>query len=347
MTKRKIALIIAASILAAILLAVVICVIIANSKNDNSKPTDELANWMSMIQDDTLLKNIVIPGAHDAGTKGMPYFAETQDRDITDLLNCGTRYLDLRVSQERGELKMYHGPSKGVALESVLSSAKNFVTSNPTETLILDFQHFDEPESQPELQNIAIKMVEKQLDGLLVVNNTAKNDVAFIEELTIGEMRGKCLVVWGREESSILAKSYVFKRNNDSGDRTDSTIQSYYTGFLNKKSSNAYINTALPTYIDKYKTEAKGLFVLQGQLTDGMYIFGPRLREATHTDNMDKYLDSLKSSDDLQYINIVIRDFITPSKNCYTLQLNLTKQTVKADSVTAYEKMIADNIVAR
>lgn len=341
MTKRKLAAIIVAAVLGAILIAVGVCAIIANSKNDGSKPSDDLANWMSMIKDDALLKHVAVPGAHDAGTKGLPYFAATQDRDIADLLNCGTRYLDLRVAYAENKLLIYHGPSKGTPLASVLEQVRKFVTDNPTECVLLDFQHFDEKEI--EAQNGVIKLVEETLLDLLVTNNSGETDVDYVDNLTMGEVRGKCLVVWGRETDDVLNKNYVFKRNNDEGSRTDSTLHSYYTGSLNKKSSSTYIKTALPTYIEKYKNENKGLFVLQGQLTDGMYVFGPHLREATHTDNMNNYLDGLKDSPELQYINIVIRDFITPSKNCRTLQLNLNKGTVKKESEQTFEKMILDN----
>ena len=342
MTKKKLTLIIVTAILAAILVTVGICAIIANSKNDRSLPTAELAEWQSMIKDEVLLKDVVIAGAHDAGTKGLPYFAATQDRDIADLLNCGTRYLDLRVAYADGKLLIYHGPSKGVPLSAVLAQTKQFVTAHPTECIILDFQHFDEKEQ--EAQTTAIKLVEDTMPELLVTNNGSKTDLDFVNELTMGDVRGKCLVTWGRETDEILSKSYVFKRNNDDGTRENSTLHSYYTGSLNKKSSEKYIKTALPAYIEKYKAENQGLFVLQGQLTDGMYVFGPKLREATHTDNMNGYLDGLKESPDLQYINIVIRDFITPSKNCHTLQLNLNKGTVKEEMKQEFGKMILDNM---
>lgn len=342
MSKRKLSLIIVSAVLAAILIAVAICAIIANSKNDASKPTEDLANWMSMIKDDALLKHVAIPGAHDAGTKGMPYFAATQDRDIADLLNCGTRYLDLRVSSADGKLLIYHGPSKGTPIASVLEQVCAFVTDNPTECVLLDFQHFDEKEL--EAQKGVIKLVEDTILDLLVTNNSGKTDVEYADNLTMGEVRGKCLITWGRETDDILNKNYVFKRNNDDGTREKSTLHSYYTGSLNKKSSEKYIKTALPAYIEKYKAENKGLFVLQGQLTDGLYVFGPKLREATHTDNMNGYLDGLKESPDLQYINIVIRDFISPSKNCHTLQLNLNKETVKEEMKQAFEKMMLDNM---
>lgn len=342
MTKRKLAVIIVAAVLAAILIAVGICAIIANSKNDKSLPTAELAKWQSMIKDEVLLKDVVIAGAHDAGTKDLPYFAATQDRDIADLLNCGTRYLDLRVAYAENKLLIYHGPSKGTSLASVLEQVRKFVTENPTECILLDFQHFDE--KNLEAQKGVIKLVEDTILDLLITNTSEKSDIDFIDELTMGEVRGKCLATWGRETDDILNKKYVFKRNNDDGTRENSTLHSYYTGSLNKKSSGKYIKTALPAYIEKYKAENQGLFVLQGQLTDGMYVFGPKLREATHTDNMNGYLDGLKESPDLQYINIVIRDFITPSKNCHTLQLNLNKGTVKEEMKQKFGEMILNNI---
>lgn len=345
MTKRKITIIFISAILGAILISIAVCAIIANSKNDNSQPTAELSSWQGMIKDEMLLKDVVIAGAHDAGTKGLPYFAATQDRDIADLLKCGTRYLDLRVSYANGKLLIYHGPSKGVALSSVLEQVRQFVTANPTESIILDFQHFDE--KNLEAQNGIIELLESTMLDLLVTNDSNKSDVNFIDGLTMGDVRGKCLVTWGWENDEVVSKNYAFQRDNDVGGRKNSVLHSFYYGKYNKKSSANYIKNGLSYYLSLYKEapyNKQGLRILQGQLTDGMYVFGPHLREATHTDNMDKYLDELKTSDDLQYINIVIRDFVTPSKNCHTLQLNLTKGNVKTESITIYEKMITDNM---
>lgn len=340
--RKRIIMITIRVVLAIILTTVAILIIVGNSKKDKSAPTEELSNWQSMIIDQTRIKDMVIAGAHDAGTAGLPYFAATQDRSTIDLLECGTRYLDLRVSYAKGKLLIYHGPSKGVALADVLDEVKQFITAHNTENVILDFQHFDEKDTEAQLG--AIEMTESVLDGLLIANDTNLTDVEFIDTLTLEQARGKCLVVWGRENKTVLNKSYVFKRNNDGGTRTDSVIHSYYTGSLNKKSSSKYISVALPAYIDKYKEENCGLFVLQGQLTDGLFVFGPQFREATHTDKMNKYLDSLKQSDDLQYINIVIRDFISPAKNCHTIQLNMDKGVVDENYLDQFGKMIGENM---
>ena len=334
MTKKgKLTLIIVSAILLLILCVVGVIAIVANSQNDKSQPTQELSQWMGMIKDETLLKNVVIPGAHDAGTKDLPYLAKTQDRDTSDLLACGTRYLDLRVSKTKdGELKIYHGPFKGATLDSVFDHILKFLAKNPTEALILDFQHFS-GDAEKDTQD-------KVLATLPYV--TAEGDfVQFVDSLTLGEIRGKCLVLWGDESAD--GKIFL-RRNNDEGTIDESALHSYYEGKLNKKSSSTYIKDALPHYIDRYEKQGYGLFVLQGQLTDGLFVFGPHLREATHNKNMNKYVEGLKDSEHLDIINIVMRDFVTPRKNCLALQLNITKGNVKDESATAFQKMIEENI---
>ena len=333
--KRKITLICLSAVLLLILCAVGVIAIVANSQNDKSQPTAELSEWMSMIKDDTLLKKVVLPGAHDAGTKELSYLARTQDRGIADLLACGTRYLDLRVSKTKnGELKIYHGPFKGVTLGSVLNDVTQFLDGHPTEMLILDFQHFEndaEEATKDAVLNTSLRVV------------TAQGDfIQFVDNLTLGEVRGKCLILWGDESAD--GETFL-RRNNDEGTVAESALHSYYEGSRNKKSSANYVENALPYYINRYKEQGSGLFVLQGQLTDGLFVFGPHFREATHTNNMNAYVENLKDSADLNIINIIMRDFVTPHKNCLALQLNLTKGIVKTECAADFQKMIADNLI--
>ena len=85
-----------------------------------------------------------------------------------------------------------------------------------------------------------------------------------------------------------------------------------------------------PTYLDDAKrhlkdTGYKGLFVLQSQLTDGMFIFGPYAKEKGHDNNLSNYIDSLRTSSDLEYINIIMRDFVSVAKSEQIIALNTYK----------------------
>ena len=92
----------------------------------------------------------------------------------------------------------------------------------------------------------------------------------------------------------------------------------------------------LPKYIEAYKTNPRGLFVLQCQLTDGMLFLGPKFRESQVEKEMNQYVDSLKDSKDLIYINVIMRDYLSPSKCTSIIVLNQAKGTVRAEKVTDF-----------
>ena len=217
-----------------------------------------------------------------------------------------------------------------------MTQVRDFLDANPSETIILDFQQFSKSEISPDV----LAVVNEYLKDKFVVNDSDKSDMEFIDSLTLDDARGKCLVYWG-EYDGTDANDNVFLRDNNGGTRGGSSLHSYYTREWNYYySSKKYIDKAVPAYIDMYKRQASGLFVLQCQLTDGAFVVGPRFRESGHEANMNSYVSALAQSSDLQYINIVMRDFINPKKNCYTLRLNLAKDLVKAENIAAYTQML-------
>ena len=341
----KITLIVLVAFLLSIILAFAVCEGLASRINDKTEPIGALSSWQSQIKDETLLKSVAMPGAHDAGTKGMAWFSETQDRDVADLLACGTRYLDFRIKVQKGEARMYHGPAVSLYLKDMLCDVRDFLVANPSEAVILDFQKF----AKEDAKGATLGLLDEYLKDMLIVNDTDKTDIEFVDTLTLGEARGKCIVFWGSIDGTALTDE-IFLRNNDKGTRYEgcmASLQSYYKQSWNwYYSSEDYIKKALPSYIQMYGelNHGQGLFVLQGQLTDGALVFGPRYREACHEKNMNAYVYGLAENESLGQINIIIRDFISPSKNAYTLRLNLAKGIVKDGCVEAYETMVATYI---
>lgn len=90
-------------------------------------------NWMSGISDDRFLYEINIPGSHDSATAncknstnnfarifGTPVlntgkYAKTQSLTLSQQLNAGVRYLDLRFSPKQEKLLLCHGNAKKAA----------------------------------------------------------------------------------------------------------------------------------------------------------------------------------------------------------------------------------------
>ena len=280
----KITLIAVVCVLLIVVIMATVGSIVSNRINDTSEPSAQLSEWMSYIKDDALLRQVVIPGSHDAGTVGMPWYSITQDRDIGDQLACGTRYFDLRVKAKKGECRIYHGPAYSLYLKDVLADVGDFLDSNPSECVILDVHKFGNDEAIEK----TVAMLDEYLGGKFIAKESGQTDLEFIETLTLGDTRGKCLLIWGYDDDYAKNDNRYFVRNDDNGDVNVGCLQSFYKGSWNRYySSKKYIDKAIPAYIESYKNSIGGLFVLQSQLTDGCFVFGPRYREGQHESNMN------------------------------------------------------------
>lgn len=328
---------IAVSILSVFLAAVILlgAVILGGNlrlRPDKVTPPADMKSWMSMIEDDAKITEIAIPGSHDSGSYNMPYVAETQDFDFAGQLARGVRYFDVRVGNFDGEYLMFHGPVSGPLYSDVLADIKAFLKENPTEFLILDYQHFKNGSEEA-----TFKMLEDALgrERLLLKKDGVK-DGEYLESLTLGEVRGKCIVVSKYDE-----KPYIFQRGeNEYG---GNALCSYYDSESHKKSSKHFVENVIGGYILRFAEthEDTGFFVLQSQLTDGLAIFGPRFREAAHKERMNKYADGLYLNDNLyKTVNVVMRDFIACEDSAYTLKLNLIKEIVKPEKAENYKAML-------
>ncbi len=303
-------------------------------KSDKDIKSDMSAAWMGYIRDDALLSDIIIPGSHDAGSCNMSYLGRTQGYSVKEQLGMGARYFDLRVNKTDDGYYMYHEIFNGERFEDVLSAIVGFLEENPTEALILDFQHFKGESKDDVLSFVMSTFVDA---GLVVENNTEKSDLAFVSELKLCDARGKCVILFGGGDELAAEHSFIFSRNNDSCSKSAQALNSCYISEYNKMSSSGFIDTALPYYYqnirDKIENEGyKGLFVLQGQLTDGYLIFGPYSREKTHDNNMTAYIAELSSDPyRLALTNIIMRDFLTTDKCRQIIALNEAKGLVDED----------------
>lgn len=283
-------------------------------------------DWMKNINDDTYLNDIVIPGSHDAGSYDMVWLGETQKYTIEEQLNVGVRYFDIRVNYKDGEYVIFHSIINGVKFIPILNDIKEFIIKNPTEVLLLDFQHFN-GKSQSGVYDLITEYLYD--NNLLVVNDTTKSDLEFINSLKLKDVRGKCIIFWGDRSSDL--SNYVFLRNNDNCSHDNMSLNSYYESEYHEN-SNILFNNGYELYfnniVDKINKEGKGIFVLQGQLTDLKLIFGPWSKEKVHNKFMNEQIEKFKTSENLKYLNVVMRDFIDGAKCKDIINLNFYKNNM-------------------
>ncbi|KAA2242932.1 hypothetical protein F0L74_10425 [Chitinophaga agrisoli] len=174
------------------------------------------ASWMQDLlypaRAEYTLKDIVIPGAHDAGmsilngTGGQMKDAInscntlTQRQPIRDQLQDGIRMFDLRVGVFQQRLFIKHaesdcdedavGAGYGEPLADVLNGVRAFLDTNKMETVILTFSHFCDKDLPPArvADTIAASL------GARLHSGPAKK----LQELPLKELAGKVIVVFER-----------------------------------------------------------------------------------------------------------------------------------------------------
>lgn len=316
----------------------------------NNTPPTELnaeqkafySSWMSNIKDETPINKIAILGSHDSGistsTHVFKAMTKTQDLTIGEQLEYGCRYFDIRVSKnKKGDLTIFHSLDKtGESFSDITNNILQFINANKSEFLILDFQHFDGGSQQAVID----KINSSGLIDYAISNNTEQADIDFITNLTLGDMRGKVVIIWGSNEANGNTYPYLFRRNNDSCSLTNAVLDSLYNGNDNSKPSDKFIAETIPKYFAHILQKTKGLTVLQAQLTSPSHGNLKNLEEG-HNKAMSEYIRSIEQNQQyLQAVGIIMRDFLGSDieKTNSILHLNIAKNIVKEDSIKNFEK---------
>ncbi|HIU97013.1 MAG TPA: hypothetical protein IAB15_00780 [Candidatus Ornithoclostridium faecigallinarum] len=263
--------------------------------------------YMSCLKSDAKLGEIVMLGAHDAGTVGQNDTACTQHSDFAEMLDGGVRYFDCRVTDVNGEPSFVHGntdsffwPSpKHMTLVEACDDIVAFVAKYPSEVIVLDFQHtWDATEDK------VIAILEQKLGSIALDKTLA----AVPSEVTLGQMRewGKNVVIVYRTPEKCEQKDFLYER--------EEYLQSEYNRGIHSISKNKY-EEKYPLLIaewDKYisgKSEGK-LFVLQSQITATNWLAEAEAKFRPIANDWLAGLEKAENADKLAAINIVMRDFV-------------------------------------
>lgn len=208
--------------------------------------------WMSFIDGDKKLSSMTIPGTHDSCTytNWMTVGARCQDRDIASQLNMGIRFLDIRlkIKDSKGKLYTYHGAEwTHVEFADVLQTCYDFLTSNPSETIMMSLKHENNDDAKEEFDNLVKASTEQE--GKAQYWHTG------VQIPRLREVRGK-IVLFRRYDLSKAADFGIeakpshwpgnmpFTFTNDNLIPFD--IQDEYTGYTVFQPSNKFYNYVRP-----------------------------------------------------------------------------------------------------
>ncbi len=303
-----------------IILAITVLIIYPRGNDYVAKSEYPYANWMTdLIKEDTHLVDIAIPGAHDAGAADLDgsvldiakYLLVCQNASISEQLKCGVRYFDLRTKLKDGELYIQHGDFITQKFSTVVSDIKTYIEEYD-DFLILNMQHFTDDDAAQATYEYMLANIPDFVD--ICVNTDVE-----IASLTLKSMKDngkRLIVIWGRDLNPNT--DILFRDSND-------MLYSPYDGDIHS-SSDEELLAHLNTYI-KDSREKLGFFNLQCQKTWGSnhLLMGPEQLEEVFAEKANDFIKNI-SDDDLKYINIIHRDFVTDGeKTKIIIELNERK----------------------
>ncbi|HSC68277.1 MAG TPA: phosphatidylinositol-specific phospholipase C domain-containing protein [Cellvibrio sp.] len=109
-------------------------------------PKVDPRNWMARLPDDYTINQLTVPGSHDTGTAAITGRADNsvararicQGLSISQQLNIGIRFLDIRVNKSRNFEIMHEGtPTATWFWDDCLIPVMTFLNENPNETVLL------------------------------------------------------------------------------------------------------------------------------------------------------------------------------------------------------------------
>ncbi len=230
----------------------------------NYNPASWIGDLLLPQKADYSLKDIVIPGSHDAGMSVLSGAGGseknvinqcntlTQTLSVKEQLNAGIRMFDLRLGVYNDQLFTKHAPSDcmedavaggyGEPLDHVLYAVKAFLATNKKEFVILNFCHFCNKNKSIEDQ---ANDIVSDLGKDMLYYNPAKK----LKDTKLGDLAGKVMV---------LFENYSFPQYAvDSGTMADRS-----KAFLNYRRAYAATNN-----LDHLLTAEQNFFTnLQGNV---------------------------------------------------------------------------------
>jgi len=156
------------------------------------------SDWMSQIEDSTPVNQLSIPGTHDSGALHSiaDLTLKCQSTSISDQLNMGVRFFDIRLRLVGDDLCVVHSfADQGLSFSSVAECMDDFLKRHPGEFLLVSIKE----DAAPLRSSISFRQA---VEGIL---SEYSETFSFGTELptSLGDTRGKAFIISRYKNASI------------------------------------------------------------------------------------------------------------------------------------------------
>ena len=163
---------------------------------DPDKPQVTATNWMTLLDDNTKVALLTIPGTHDAATSTCSAMGKCQTLTIPQQLECGVRAFDLRPTMDNNTTlgNIYHTIlDTWVSMADAMTYFDNFLKAHPGEGIIVLMRYEIERQVFVRIEEDYYKSAMKNFlwDNKIYQSRMA----AFNKSMTMKDLRGRILII--------------------------------------------------------------------------------------------------------------------------------------------------------
>ncbi|OUB84382.1 phosphatidylinositol-specific phospholipase C [Bacillus wiedmannii] len=170
------------------------------------------STWMSELEDSKKISELSIPGTHGSmALHGASVFDENltrnQTMNLTEQLNSGIRYVDMRVKRVKDSFAMHHGIINQKAMfENVLKETIQFLKDHPKETILMRLKE----ETDPETGSLSFEQIFKNYKDRNASYFWDPNSTSSSESNNpkLGDVRGKIVLLQNFTASQVYGINY-------------------------------------------------------------------------------------------------------------------------------------------
>ena len=201
---------------------------------DPDKPQVAATNWMTLLDDNTKVALLTIPGTHDAATSTCSAMGKCQTLTIPQQLECGVRAFDLRPTMDNNNTlgNIYHTIlDTGVSMADAMTYFDNFLKAHPGEGIVVLMRYESERQIFGSISEDYYKSAMKNFlwDNKIYQSRMA----AFNKSMTMKDLRGKILIISRNDLSPVSTFETAYTQWSHSNS-VGEALQIYGTGGLGR-----------------------------------------------------------------------------------------------------------------
>jgi hypothetical protein len=307
--------------------------------------------WLSYIDGNVRLKDVVIPGAHNALSYGMGRLAKCQDHNLYEQYKHGVRFFCIRLFTDKNNvICASHGFAGGEPFEESIKDLSRIVKEAETEFLILDIRPYYNKKIGP--FTIRFNVDQNALDSL-IEQYLDPTQYALIDDnvplLTMSQIRqsGKRYVI---ANDLMQIKASAMKGDSIENYRIESKFGSNFPcvllwdkeiyGFL----ASQFVKAA-PSLLEKKDIDALIWFQVQQtpNLNSEIGITSPGHLDTKLKRHFDTLIKKIRETPEyLKNANVICGDFMTRGiyKSREIIRLNLDKGKVANEFIEEFTRSL-------